>query len=126
MEYIIEMAQFFNKEATKEKRRSLRKNQTFAEQKLWQYIRKDALGVRVRRQYGIGAYIADFYIPSLKIVIEVDGNNHFTDESKEYDLAREQYMKQIGIKTVRYTNSEVLNNIEAVFEDLLRVVKESI
>ena len=118
------MTKVFNRTSNKNKRQSLRANQTMAERRLWNHVRKDALGVRVRRQYGIGEYIVDFYIPKLKIMIEIDGDSHFTEDNKQYDFVRENYMNNIGITTIRYTNSEVVNNIDSVFSDLLKRVNE--
>ena len=118
------MPKVFNRTSSKNKRQSLRVNQTMAERHLWNHVRKDALGVRVRRQYGIGEYIVDFYIPKLKIVIEIDGDSHFTEDNKQYDFVRENYMNNISITTIRYTNSEVMNNIDSVFSDLLKRVNE--
>lgn len=110
--------QVFNKESTKEKRRELKKEMTECEKILWRHIRNDALGVRFRRQYGIGNYIADFYSPSLKLVIELDGSQHFTEEGLEYDKIRENFMKNLGIKTLRFNNNDVMNNIEGVLEEI--------
>ncbi len=91
---------------------------TQCEKILWRHIRNDALGVRFRRQYGIGNYIADFYCPNLKLVIELDGSQHFTEEGLEYDKIRENFMKNLGIKTLRFNNNDVINNIEGVLEEI--------
>ncbi|AXH30687.1 endonuclease domain-containing protein [Francisella opportunistica] len=120
------MTEVFNKQSTKDKRRKLRANQTVAERKLWSCIRKDALGVRVRRQYGVGEYIVDFYIPTLKLAIEIDGDSHFTTDARQYDLVREDYMSSIGIRTIRYKNDDVINNIDSVFADLLKIVESNL
>lgn len=111
--------QVFNKESTKEKRRELKKGMTECEKMLWSHIRNNLLGVRFRRQYGIGSYIADFYCPSLKLVIELDGSQHFTEEGLEYDKIREDFMKSLGIKTLRFNNNDVMNNIEGVLEEIM-------
>ena len=86
---------------------------------LWSHIRNNLLGVRFRRQYGIGSYIADFYCPSLKLVIELDGSQHFTEEGLEYDKIREDFMKSLGIKTLRFNNNDVWNNIERILEEIM-------
>ena len=111
--------QVFNKESTKEKRRELKKGMTECEIILWSHIRNNLLGVRFRRQYGIGSYIADFYCPSLKLVIELDGSQHFTEEGLEYDKIREDFMKSLGIKTLRFNNNDVWNNIEGILEEIM-------
>ena len=97
---------------------------TECEKILWKHIRNDALGVRFRRQYGIGNYIADFYCPSLKLVIELDGSQHFTEEGLEYDKSREEFMKNFGIKTLRFNNNDVMTNIEEVLKGIKIYVDE--
>ena len=91
---------------------------TECEKILWSKIKNDALGVRFRRQYGIGDYIADFYCPILKFVIELDGGQHFTKEALEYDEIREKFMKNLGIKTLRFSNNEVIDDIEEVLKKI--------
>ena len=116
--------QVYNKDNTKEKRRELKKEMTECEKILWKHIRNDALGVRFRRQYGIGNYIADFYCPSLKLVIELDGSQHFTEEGLEYDKSREEFMKNFVIKTLRFNNNDVMTNIEEVLKGIKIYVDE--
>lgn len=106
----------YNKPHNKERRRALKINMTEPEKLLWSHIRRDVLGVRFRRQYGIGNYIADFYCPKLKLVIELDGSQHYTKEGLEYDKIRENYMSEFGIKTIRFSNFDVMRNIEGVLE----------
>jgi len=119
------MEKLFNKRSTKEKRLNLRRNQTEAEELLWSRLRaKRFLNLKFFRQYGIGEYIADFYCPILKVVIEIDGAQHFTGEGKEYDEFRQDYMAQCGIKTIRFTNKEIFENIDGVLKYLQVVVGE--
>jgi very-short-patch-repair endonuclease len=106
--------QVYNNQNTKDNRRQLKKQMTEAEQMLWKHIRNDSLGVRFRRQYGIGSYIADFYSPTLKLVIELDGSQHFTPEALEYDKIREEFMNSLGIKTIKFNNNDVMTNIEGI------------
>lgn len=109
----------FNSIATKEVRQALRKNQTDAERKLWNILRnKQMSGNKFFRQYGIGSYIVDFYCPLLKIVIEVDGGQHYSEEGMMYDRQREEFLKKAGIKVIRFTNLDVLKNMEGVFESI--------
>jgi very-short-patch-repair endonuclease len=111
--------QLFNKEETRQKRRVLRKNETDAERRLWAYLRNRRIsGFKYFRQYGIGSYIADFYCPELNLVVEIDGGQHYSDEGKAYDSHREQYMTSIGIRTIRFSNSDVLKHTEAVMKRL--------
>ncbi len=117
--------EIFNISSVNEKRKNLRNNTTEAEKKLWNYIRNEQLGVKFRRQYSISHYIADFYSPTLKLVIELDGSQHFTPEALEYDKIREEFMNTLGIKTIRFNNNEVMTNIEGVLERIKENVKRN-
>jgi very-short-patch-repair endonuclease len=84
------MTEVFNKTAEKEKRRELRNNLTEAEKIVWNKIRsKQINGKRFRRQVSIGPYVVDFYCPELKLIVEIDGDSHETDDAKEYDDYRD-------------------------------------
>jgi very-short-patch-repair endonuclease len=96
-----------------ERAKELRKNMTPAEKKLWNEYLKN-FKFRVFRQRPIDNFIVDFYCPSLKLVIEVDGDSHFTPEGQEYDLERTNILQGYGLRIVRFTNNEVLNNFESV------------
>ena len=113
--------EIFNCSETKQKRRELRKNMTEAEKALWEKLRRKRLeGLKFFRQYGIGAYIADFYCPQRKLVIEVDGGQHFLEECKTYDAKREHYMSSLGIRTLRFSNLDILKNIDGAWERITR------
>ena len=117
------MENTYNTPNTEIKRKELRKNSTESEKKLWQYLRNRQFeGLKFYRQYGIGNYITDFYSPSLKLVIELDGSQHFTPEGLEYDKIRENFMKSLEIKTLRFNNNDVLTNIEGVLEEIKKFV----
>jgi very-short-patch-repair endonuclease len=95
--------------------KELRKNMTSAEQKLWyEYLRN--LKFRVLRQRPIDHFIVDFYCPSLKLVIEVDGDSHFTKESREYDQERTQRLEGYGLEVIRFTNQQILQEFKSVCE----------
>jgi len=109
----------FNRGVTKEKRRELRKNQTDAESVLWNKLRNKQMGgYKFFRQYGIGSYIADFYCPLLKVVIEVDGGQHYSEEAMVYDHKRKEFLKGAGIRVIRFNNLDILKNMEGVFESI--------
>ncbi|MEB3249650.1 MAG: endonuclease domain-containing protein [Merismopediaceae bacterium] len=97
--------------------REMRKNPTLAERKLWGYLRN--FPVKMWRQKPINQFIVDFYCPKLKLVIEVDGDSHFTQEGLVYDQERTQILENYGLKVVRFTNYEVLNNFEVVCEKIM-------
>ncbi|WP_156877309.1 endonuclease domain-containing protein [Psychrilyobacter atlanticus] len=108
----------YNKESTKIKRRVLKKNTTPEEKMLWSVIKLDALGVRFRRQFGIGEYIVDFYCSKLKLGIELDGKQHDSQDGLEYDKIRDDYMRNLGIVTVRFKNKEIRDNLAGVIEKI--------
>jgi len=109
----------YNKKNVMRKRRLLRKNQTVAEKQLWGILRGRKInGYKFRRQFSIGEYICDFYCPELKLVIEIDGGQHFTKDGKEYDKLRTQEMSGMGIKVIRYGNEMILDNIDWVRKDI--------
>jgi very-short-patch-repair endonuclease len=109
------MDRVFNKKFLKEKRRKLRNNPTCAEKYLWRELRKSQLeGRKFRRQISIGNYIADFYCPAEKLVIELDGEGHFEEEQMQYDEKRTEYLQSLGISVLRFENQEILYNTESV------------
>lgn len=92
---------------------NLRKNATKEENKLWyQYLR--TFPVKFHRQRVIGNYIADFFCPKAKLVIELDGSQHFEEKALAKDLDRSDYLYSLGIKVIRFTNLEVNTEFEAV------------
>jgi very-short-patch-repair endonuclease len=96
---------------------------TVAEQFLWSKIRmKQVQGCWFYRQKPVGIYVADFYCPKVKLVIEVDGGQHYSDEVIEYDRARDNYMASLGLRVLRFTNIDVLTNIEGVVEVIEREI----
>ncbi|HSX25190.1 MAG TPA: endonuclease domain-containing protein [Candidatus Andersenbacteria bacterium] len=112
----------FNKPTTLLKRRSLRKTSPEPENRLWYYIRnKNIKNTKFRRQYAIGPYITDFYCVELKLVIEIDGDSHFTDEAQAYDKERTEYFNECEIRVLRFTNTEVMKNINEVLERISEV-----
>ncbi|RJR29775.1 endonuclease domain-containing protein [Candidatus Microgenomates bacterium] len=104
-----------NHAATKRKRQNLRKNQTFAEYTIWKYLRnKQLLNQKFYRQYSFGPFIVDFYCPSCKLAIEIDGGQHA--ENQYYDAKRTLFLKNQHITVLRFWNNEVLKNTEGVVE----------
>ncbi|AUV86828.1 endonuclease domain-containing protein [Vibrio campbellii] len=112
----------FNLKYQKKIRSQLRSNMPKPEEVLWQKIRRKQLGVKFRRQHGIGRYIVDFYCAELNLVIEIDGDSHFSDEGKEKDTIRDSFMETLGIKVLRFTNEEVMKQTESVLERLFNLV----
>ncbi|MEA5472124.1 endonuclease domain-containing protein [Spirulina sp. 06S082] len=97
--------------------RKLRDRLTPAEFYLWQALRNKQLGgLRFRCQHPVGRFILDFYCPSCKLAVEVDGGIH--DRQFEYDTARTEHLQQYGYRVIRFSNERVMNNIEAVLEEI--------
>ena len=113
-----------NDPTLKSRRRELRRNQTDAEKALWAYLRsKQFYGMKFFRQYSIGPYILDFYCPTAKFAVELDGGQHNQCENKEYDESRSEYLKAQGIEVTRFWNHEVLLDIQSVLAGLaLKVI----
>jgi len=107
----------------KQKARSLRSNMTDAEQKLWHHLRRKQLrDLQFFRQRPNGKYIVDFYAPTVKLVIELDGSQHLEDDAVAYDVARTAYLESIGIQVLRFDDLQVLNEIEGVLEIILQSI----
>ena len=93
--------------------RELRKNMTSQEKKLWYgYLRN--YPIKFYRQRSIGYYIADFYCSKARLVIEVDGSQHFEPKDLLYDEKRTTYFKEYGLEVVRFTNRDIDTNLRGV------------
>jgi very-short-patch-repair endonuclease len=113
---------FYN---TKLKRYSqeLRKNMTDAERLLWSKLRKKQLkGCQFYRQRIIGNYIVDFYCSEAKLIVEVDGGQHYDSEGRKKDELRENYMKNLGLEILRVSDCEVFKNIDGVVERIFEML----
>jgi very-short-patch-repair endonuclease len=99
--------------------RRLRKEMTEAERVLWSRIRGRQLrGLQVYRQKPIGRFVVDFYCPKAKLVIELDGGQHYTEELRAKDETRDRYMMTQGLKTLRFSDKEVFENLTGVLEEI--------
>ena len=109
---------------TKPFARELRKNQTDAEELLWSRLRrKQILGVTFNRQKPLGRYIVDFYSFAAKLVIEVDGSQHFEPDAVAYDFERTKFLETQGLKVIRFDNLQVFNELESVLTVIYEEVK---
>lgn len=107
------------------KARNLRKNMTEQERKLWQFLRKKSIdGLKFRRQYPIGNYIVDFICNEKKLIIEVDGGQHNEAQNIAYDKERTEFLENKGYKVIRFWNSDIDNNIEGVYQEILKNLKD--
>jgi very-short-patch-repair endonuclease len=115
------MVKIFNKNTVKDKRKSLRKQMPPAEVALWQVLRnKQANGHKFRRQYSVDRYILDFYCPSAKLAIEIDGDSHFNESAAQADKIRQKSIEELGIRFLRFTNLDIYENLDGVFETILK------
>ena len=113
------MTIIYNKQELKDRRRKLRSDDTKPEQILWQNVKNRNLkNSKFRRQFSFGYYIVDFYCKEKKLVIELDGDSHFTERGKEYDLQRDNYLKGLGLKILRITNDEIFSNLQNVLDKI--------
>ena len=98
--------------------KKLRREMTKQERRLWfDFLR--AYPVRFLRQKILGKYIADFYCAQAKLVVELDGSQHYEEEGPEYDRKRDAYFRSLGITVLRYPNNEVNENFSGVCADIL-------
>jgi len=98
--------------------RENRKEKTLAEEKLWQKLRNNQYGAKVRRQHVIDGFIIDFAFLNEKLLIEVDGDYHNDPEQKKYDDSRTEYLNSLGYKLIRFTNDDVINNFQKVSDSI--------
>jgi len=106
----------------KENRKTLRNSLTPAEAKLWSLLKNGQLENRkFRRQHSVGPYVLDFYCPSEKLCIELDGAAHFTDSGHEYDTVRTEYLEALNIRVRRFENKNVFENAEGVLEEIRKL-----
>jgi very-short-patch-repair endonuclease len=113
------MSKIFNQEQQKENRKTLRNDMPIAERMLWMELRSKRLdGFKFRRQFGIANYIVDFYCPSAQVVIEIDGDSHYEIGVQKKDALRQSFIESLGIKVLRFTNTEVRENMEYLLEKI--------
>lgn len=99
--------------------KTLRRNMTDAEKKLWYHLRAGRLeGHKFKRQAPIGPYVVDFAAPALKLIVELDGSQHALQ--REYDAARTRYLNDCGFRLLRFGDDEALQQTDAVREAILR------
>lgn len=111
------------KRSTIERCRTLRRNQTDAEKKLWTILRNRQLnGIKFRRQFPVGRYILDFYCSEYKFAIEADGSQHYELMGKKRDALREEELKKLGVEIIRFGDQDILTNIDGVYEAILKTI----
>ena len=99
--------------------KELRKLETEAEKILWSQLnRNQLLGLQFRRQHPINRFIADFFCPKIKLVIEVDGSIHDIPEYQAHDIGRSEVLNDFGITVIRFTNEQILNEIDSTIKQI--------
>jgi type I restriction enzyme R subunit len=99
--------------------RELRAQETSAENILWQLLRNRQLqGFKFRRQHQIGSYAADFYCRKACLVVECDGSPHNSNEQLQHDQVRDAYMVSQGLRVLRFSNDQILNDTENVLREI--------
>lgn len=98
-----------------------------AERVLWSRLRgKQLLGVPFYRQKPIGNYVVDFFAPRARLVVEVDGSQHFDEQHLTSDRRRDAYLAKLGLQVLRMDNQQVLRDTEAVVEVILRTLSDRV
>ena len=115
----------YYKETLKANARQLRQNMTEAEQLIWYRVRrKQIMGVQFYRQKPLLNFIVDFYCAKARLVIELDGGQHFEDEHQEKDIIRDKALMDIDLLVLRFDNYQVLTETESVINRIYEVVAE--
>jgi very-short-patch-repair endonuclease len=106
-----------NRAASKKFRQTLRNSLTPAEAVLWNSLKHRQLaGKKFRRQAGIGRYIVDFLCPECGLVIELDGDAHFSPNIDQYDDPRTRYLEKQGLRVIRFENRQIAEDLDLVLE----------
>ena len=105
--------------------KELRRNTTRQENHLW-YDFLSTYHVRFQRQKTIGNFIADFYCHQAKLVIEIDGSQHYTDDGLEYDTERTAVLNDFGLRVIRFNNSDIDKNFDEVCKSIDEIVQATI
>ena len=114
----------YNIKSQKQLRQKLRNERPLSERLLWGQLRNSQVGYKFRRQQGIGKYVVDFYCPELKIVIEIDGATHETEEELKQDKIRQDFLESLGLKILRYRNLEIKEGLRGLVPYLIKFLKE--
>jgi len=106
--------------------RNLRRNMTDAEQLIWSKVRRKQISdCQFYRQKNIGNYIVDFYCPKAKLIVEIDGGQHYENHGIKKDLERDQYFQTLGFTVLRFSDIDVLKNVNGVVERIQEHLKLS-
>ena len=105
--------------STVSRARSLRRRMTPPEARLWVALRRKAIDLRFRRQHPIGPYVLDFYCHNAGLAVEVDGQTHWLGDAPQRDEARDAWLAQRGVRTLRLPASLVLGDLDAAIQTII-------
>ena len=106
--------------------RTMRRNMTEAEFRLWLRLRARAVeGLKFRRQVPIGPFIVDFFCAERRLVVEIDGSQHFAEAAIAADARRTAWLEARGFRVLRLTNPDVMNNVEAVYRAIVDAAEQA-
>lgn len=103
--------------------RQMRHEPTPGEKRLWQALRRNSLGVHFRRQQALGPFIVDFYCTAEKLVVEVDGQSHY--DKRDLDAERDAFLESNGLRVLRFSEAEVLGDLQPVLERITKALSPS-
>src|SRR5437764_1475231 len=107
-------------------RKDLRNSLTPAEASLWKCLSRSQLdGKKFRRQHSVGRYIVDFCCPECRLVIELDGQHHFSPTIEEYEAGRTVFLERLGWRVIRFENQEIFDNLDGVLETIRHLLRPS-
>jgi very-short-patch-repair endonuclease len=113
-----------NIEQLKARRKKLRTGGSLPEALVWNQLKhRQLLGLKFRRQHSISGYIVDFYCPAEKLAIELDGATHDNEKAQKQDFNRDHFLKQLGIRVLRFQNKDVLFNLDGVLKEIEKQLK---
>ena len=98
---------------------------TKAEKVLWSRLRRGQVGTHFRKQVPFKRYVLDFASVTARLVVEVDGDSHYTKEGIKKDRERDAFLRERGFRVLRFSNLEVMTSINAVVEQIAEAVRES-
>ena len=103
--------------------RRLRREMTDAERRVWSKLRNNQLSVKFRRQVPFGKFILDFYCAQVKLCVELDGSQHYTEEGKLKDEIRDMYLHREGVEVLRFSDREALTNTNGVLQTIYEKIQ---
>jgi very-short-patch-repair endonuclease len=113
------MTQVYNKSSMLDRRRELRRNATKSEELLWTYVRREQrVESKIKRQYSIQGFVVDFYAPSVKLAIELDGASHSLPFAEGRDAVRQKMIEEYGIQFLRFSDKDIFDDLDHVLQKI--------